>query len=458
MICGDKQEIGEKAYNLRCLQENQICIPGTTVIPNDMCAYIDGLKKNGSEISEINAILEEKNFFGFEKKLNYPFIIRSSSIDEDNEKKSNAGKYMSIYNCTSRMDLINDIIKCWNSKNSNESMGVIIQEQLFPYCSGVAFISDDNGERRLFVEGVIGLGELLVSGYVTPSTYLYDYAKDDFTLIHKTTQRVAEFPLKDNTIAPTDEFCVGEHPFRVMNLRRNVCYALCDYMHDYWAHSQEILGMLKEECFKIYDSFGASDIEWVYGENGKMYIVQRRPITRAVNFNINSVVDNNTRKNNGTTIVSGKAVGKLVSLSEYNGEDDVIVFATMFLPRDIIRVSNARGIISIECSLLSHCSILAREYGIPYWAGVDMSLYEKNKGCMVDIDFDKKEIKMPDTTKQELKPKTIGEPFKMNIFDPITLYCIPEAEKEKYTISITIKKMISKYYDAEFLERVWGDV
>lgn len=132
--------------------------------------------------------------------MNYPFIIRSSSIDEDNEEKSNAGKYMSIYNCTSRMDLINYIIKCWNSKNSNESMGVIIQEQLFPYCSGVAFICDDKGERRLFVEGVIGLGELLVSGYVTPSTYLYDYARDEFDLIHKTTQRVAEFPLKDNTI------------------------------------------------------------------------------------------------------------------------------------------------------------------------------------------------------------------------------------------------------------------
>ena len=458
MICGDKQEIGAKAYNLRSLQENQICIPGTTVVPNNMCAYIDELKKNGSKISEINAILEEENFFDFERELNYPFIIRSSSIDEDNEEKSNAGKYMSIYNCTSRMDLINYIIKCWNSKNNNESMGVIIQEQLFPYCSGVAFISDDNGERRLFVEGVIGLGELLVSGYVTPSTYLYDYAGDEFTLIHKTTQRVAEFPLKDNTIAPTDDFCIGEHPFRVMNLRKNVCYALCDYMHDYWAHSQEILGMLKEECFKIYDSFGTSDIEWVYGENGKMYIVQRRPITKNVNFDVNIVGDNSTKKNIGTTIVSGKAVGKLVNLSEYNGEDDVIVFATMFLPKDIIKVSNARGIISVECSLLSHCSILAREYGIPYWAGVDMSLYEKNRGRIVDVDFDKKEIKTTDTIKQELKPKKLEEPFETNIFDPITLNCILEAEKEKHTISITVKKMISEYYDAEFIERVWGDI
>lgn len=45
MIYGDKQEIGAKAYNLKGLQENKICIPETTVVPNDMCAYIDELKK-----------------------------------------------------------------------------------------------------------------------------------------------------------------------------------------------------------------------------------------------------------------------------------------------------------------------------------------------------------------------------------------------------------------------------
>lgn len=458
MICGEIHEIGAKAYNLRCLHDIQICIPRTTVVSNEKCTYIDDLKKLGKKVSEINDILEEMDFFEFEKEMAYPFIIRSSSIDEDNADKSNAGKYMSIYNCTSRTDLISYIIKCWNSKNSDEAMGVIIQEQLFPYCSGVTFISEINGEKQLLVEGVIGLGELLVSGFVTPSTYLYDGSKDEFTMIHKTTQKVAEFPLKDTSIGPTDDFMVGKHPFRVMNLRKNVCYALCDYTHDYWEKAQEILKLLKDECFRIFDSFGASDIEWVYGENGKMYIVQRRPITKNVFFNATLKSDSLIRENTGTTIVSGKAVGKLVSLSEYNGENDVIVFASMFLPKDIIRVSNALGIISIECSLLSHCSILAREYGVPYWAGMEMSVYEKYKGCVVGVDFDNREIKIAEIIKREINPKKQEEPFDTILYDPLTLGSIAKDEQVQHVVSKKAKNMISKYYDTVFIKKIWGEL
>ena len=458
MIYGEKQEIGAKAYNLRLLSEKQIRIPKTTAISNDICAYLNELKLNGKKINEICAIIEEKGFFSFEKQMHYPFIIRSSSIDEDNENASNAGKYLSIYNCTSRVDLISCILKCWNSKNSEDAMGVIIQEQLFPYCSGVAFISELHGERNLVVEGIIGLGELLVSGYVTPSTYLYDHETDDFTLLHKTTQRVAEFPIKDPNLEPTDDLSIGDHPFRVMNLKKNVCYAICDYEHDYWDHSREILLALKEECYKIYDSFGDSDIEWVYGEDRQLYIVQRRPITKRVNLDLNALEDKTARKNSGTTIVSGKAVGKLVSLDEYHGEEDVIVFATMFLPKDIIRLSGVRGILSVECSLLSHCSILAREYGIPYWAGVEVSQFEKYKGHIVEVDFDKKKIKSVDPAKMGKKRKTTEVNFNKNLFDPITLKCIPEAEKENYILDEAVKSKIEKYYEEAFIKSIWGNI
>ena len=151
MIIGSEKSIGAKAYNLIKLQEKGICVPRTVVLANDMCEFIDGLIKKGSGIDEIYTILGKKHFFDFENEMDYPFIIRSSSSDEDDEKKSNAGKYMSIYNCRSRVELINYVIKCWNSKSEDKSMGVIIQEQVFPYCSGVAFISEKDDEISLLV-------------------------------------------------------------------------------------------------------------------------------------------------------------------------------------------------------------------------------------------------------------------------------------------------------------------
>lgn len=452
---GDISEIGNKAYNLIIMQEQNINVPKSEYLTDQICREIALLHKESKLNENINYYLDKINFFQFERRVSYPLIIRSSSANEDNKNQSNAGKYLSIYNIFNRRDLVNSIIKCWNSKEKDENMGIIIQEQLFPYYSGVSFIYSNSGRKELIIELVIGLGELLVSGFVSPMRYKYDFENDSFIILQSSSQKIAEFPMKDNEqIMPTDDKKILNKIFRVLNIGNNIFYAYLAYKMDYFYKLEEVLYRIKDECLKIHNFIGDSDIEWVYTIEDDLYIVQRRPITRAVS---DLEENNNQSEYGGATVVPGIRRGKLVHLENYNGEKNCIVFAPTILPKDFTLLMKSNGIISIECSLLSHSSILARELQLPYWAGVSNQLYNDYKNQIVLVDYLNKTIKLyNDIETNYVGGKEIEEDviFDKTIYDFATLELIPKESRAEYTLSTMGTEMARKFYNKELIDKM----
>lgn len=112
--------------------------------------------------------------------------VRSSAVAEDGKKSSFAGQFDTFLN-TSRKGLISNIKKCLDSANSprveaySEDMhispgkvAVIIQKMVEPDFSGVAFSANPitSDRSQIIIEATEGLGDKLVSGEITPDTYV----------------------------------------------------------------------------------------------------------------------------------------------------------------------------------------------------------------------------------------------------------------------------------------------
>jgi pyruvate,water dikinase len=197
-------------------------------------------KKTASEI---------QRFF---KKLGAKYVaVRSSATAEDSAGASWAGQLESYLHTTEK-DLLENVKKCWASlftpraifyrfeKNFHEqkiSVAVIVQKMVESEKSGVAFsvhpVTQD--QNQLIIEAGIGLGEAVVSGKITPDSYVVE--KEPKRIIDKNIQAQKQV-LSDSEILE-----------------------------------------LSELVLKVENHFGfPCDIEWAF-EGGTNYIVQSRAIT-----------------------------------------------------------------------------------------------------------------------------------------------------------------------------------
>ncbi len=183
---GKRAIIGSKAYDLYKCRLLDVKVPEFYVIPTEVYRrYVS----NGGKI-EKRLVKELRTVFF---KLGGSVAVRSSSVAEDTQTRSNAGKFKTVLNVRSISHLISAVKTVWSSGISeadaeanaeidadgndegdrdgdSHEMAVIIQEQLSPEHSGVLFSRNPvNGENETVIEYVTGLGESLVSGIQTPT-------------------------------------------------------------------------------------------------------------------------------------------------------------------------------------------------------------------------------------------------------------------------------------------------
>ncbi|MGM9954607.1 MAG: PEP/pyruvate-binding domain-containing protein [Peribacillus sp.] len=115
--------------------------------------------------------------------------VRSSSSAEDLKDASFAGQYETILNVCEEEQLLYAVKQCWASLFSDRvreyaaqkdisldafPMGILIQQMVYPDVSGVIFslnpITQDTNE--IIINASYGLGEAIVSGIVTPDTFI----------------------------------------------------------------------------------------------------------------------------------------------------------------------------------------------------------------------------------------------------------------------------------------------
>lgn len=200
------------------------------------------------------------------------FAVRSSSPEEDLAEASFAGQYETLLGITYG-NLETAIIEVFSSmldfrvmeyKKLNNlpldipRIALVVQKQIPSDISGIAFSLNPN--NNCYDEAVInasfGLGETIVSGQVTPDTYVVDKSK----------QKILEKKIGDKKIGLWLKYNGGTEEKR--NLKPDA-QALND---------EQILNVsdLAKTCEEHYKK--PMDIEWAI-HKGKLYLLQSRPIT-----------------------------------------------------------------------------------------------------------------------------------------------------------------------------------
>ena len=173
----DMDAVGGKAYNLNRLSREGLPVPEGIIIDNhyfeegcplDLLPYLDAKKQ---------------------------YAVRSSAIDEDGTRFSFAGLQDTFLNVVYQ-DIEERVKECYQSQfsarateyrrmlniGSSKGMAVIVQEMVDADYAGVVFTQNPLNNRidQFVVEVVEGLGEKLVSGQHTPTTYIM--SRCDFSI------------------------------------------------------------------------------------------------------------------------------------------------------------------------------------------------------------------------------------------------------------------------------------
>lgn len=209
------------------------------------------------------------------KKLKAKFVaVRSSATAEDSSSAAWAGQLETYLNTTEK-DVLKNVQKCWSSlftpraifyrfekkmQKKPVSVAVVVQQMVQSEISGIAFtvhpVTKDR--NQMVIEAGFGLGEAIVSGQVTPDTYVVH--KNDFSIldINVSEQLFALIRGKTGGLIRTNK-PIGK------------------------LHSQKLTGKQIVELAKICKNIEKhykkpQDIEWALYK-GKFYITQSRPIT-----------------------------------------------------------------------------------------------------------------------------------------------------------------------------------
>ena len=216
--------------------------------------------------------------------------VRSSATAEDSTVASWAGELETYLNTTEKV-LLGNVKKCWSSlftpraifyrfekglRNSKVSVAVVVQKMINSEISGVAFtvhpVTKD--KNQMVIEAGFGLGEAIVSGQITPDSYVID--KKDFSIldINISEQKKMLIRRRGHVTAPSGGKTTATAPSG-----GNEWKTVPKAKQETQILSGKQIIELAELCVQIEKHYGKpQDIEWA-SEKGKFYITQSRPIT-----------------------------------------------------------------------------------------------------------------------------------------------------------------------------------
>jgi len=211
----------------------------------------------------------------FFKNLNSKYVaVRSSATAEDSVSAAWAGQLESYLNTTEE-NLLQNVKKCWASlftpraifyrfekdwHKQKISVAVVVQKMIESEKSGIAFsvhpVTQDR--NQLIIEAGFGLGEAIVSGQITPDSYVVE--KQPRRIIDKNIQTQSRGLYRAKN---------GGNEWRVIPKETGEKQVLSE---------DEIL-KVSELVLKIENHYDfPCDIEWAF-KSREFYIVQSRPIT-----------------------------------------------------------------------------------------------------------------------------------------------------------------------------------
>jgi len=163
-----KEKVGGKAFYLNDLKQRGFPVPDGIIVEDD---YF-----KSSDKEEISTFIDKQKLYA----------VRSSALDEDGSKYSFAGLQDTYLNVTYDQ-VVEKVESCYQSQfnerateyrknfgiEASKGMTVVVQEMVNADYAGVIFTQNPQNNRidQVVIEVIAGLGEDLVSGYLTPTTY-----------------------------------------------------------------------------------------------------------------------------------------------------------------------------------------------------------------------------------------------------------------------------------------------
>ncbi|MCX8195432.1 MAG: phosphoenolpyruvate synthase, partial [Candidatus Micrarchaeota archaeon] len=347
-----------------------------------------------------------------------PYVaVRSSATAEDLPEASFAGQQSTFLNVKGAENCVQSVKECWASlfeprsiyyRTTNKfdhlkvGLAAVVQQMVQSEKAGVMFTVDPISQNRnkLAIEAAYGLGEIVVSGATTPDRYIVD--KNSMQI------EVKDIAKQEWMIAKVNDQNVHVNIKEEMQARQKLT-------------DQQIVELAKIGK-RIEQHYGKpQDIEWAYAE-GKMYIVQSRPITtlKAEAAAVSSVPPimeekpvqevaavqpqkkeeargvEEKKEGEGKVLARGlgaaPGIGKgrvkvLAGPKEIGKVEKGDVLVTdMTTPDFVPAMKKASAIVTNSGGMTCHAAIVSREMGIPCVVGTKNATSVLKEGQFVTVD------------------------------------------------------------------------
>jgi pyruvate,water dikinase len=322
--------------------------------------------------------------------------VRSSATAEDLPTASFAGQQSTFLNIFGTEDVIQAVKECWASlfepraifyrtENNFEHMKVglaaVVQMMVQSEKAGVAFTVDPlyQDPDIMSIEAAFGLGEVVVSGQVTPDTYRID--KNKMKLIDKKVAKQTWMLIKmdgENKKVEIKDEAQGKQ--KLTDLEITDLAKTCKRIEEHYAFPQ--------------------DIEYAF-ERDNLYIVQSRPITTLKQGTAETGGESKmeTEKKDvseakvllkGLGASPGIGMGKVKNIKSSkeskNMEKGDILVTEMTTPDFVPAMKKAAAIVTDTGGMTSHAAIVSRELGVPCIVGSQEATTVLKDGMEVSVD------------------------------------------------------------------------
>ncbi len=345
-------------------------------LAHEIIEYYDYLVQKEEEIDKKNIHVLVKIKHRVKQLYKQPLLaVRSSATAEDLPNASFAGQQETYLNVCGDANLIKKVKQCWSSLFTQRAiyyrheqgfdkfkvgLAVVCQRMVQSDKSGISFSIDPvtNNKQKIVIEAILGLGEYIVGGKVTPDHYEVD--KNSFLILDK--------QIKFQNVMLTRS---GLYNKEIKLKEKGRLQKISD---------QEIIkiAMLVKQIENHY--FFPQDIEWAI-EQDKVFIVQSRPITTIKNVETKKTKDDTGSLRLDTPLLIGSpaspgiATGTAAIITSPREIDKIkkgdVLVAPQTNPDYVPAMKKAVAIITEKGGRTSHAAIVSRELGIPAVVGAD---------------------------------------------------------------------------------------
>lgn len=352
-------------------------------IPHDLIEliieYYDHLTLKEEKYRQKNLDVIKQSIHKVKHLYSPPLVaVRSSATAEDLPSASFAGQQETFLNVRGEAHLLKKIKECWASLFTERAiyyrhqqgfdhfkigLAAVVQRMVQSEKSGIAFSIDPvtNDKSKIVIEAILGLGEYVVQGKVTPDHYEID--KKSFNILKK------EIKYQNLKLVKSGSQNIELKLSKNEGSKQKIT-------------DEEIvkLAFLIKDIENHY--YFPQDIEWAI-EKDRVFIVQSRPITTIKKFPIsNNQFPNQTPISNnqfpiliGSPASPGIGVGPVKIIHSPSEIDKIkkgdVLVAPQTNPDYVPAMKKATAIVTEKGGRTSHAAIVSRELGIPAVVGAD---------------------------------------------------------------------------------------